>query len=360
MRKTLTNLVACSVVGILLVLGLFLTTNTIVRAPNSFLRTYKKFTVQKLPVIDIGYSSFYLAGITQDKIYLGNITAPFNVLVSNHSLTDTQHIKLHIRHKDEAMVHASTTVKIKTPYFYLADGYQPTVYRGKIGEWLADTIGYDCTAYFSQLAPISNNSFAIRTTEHKKLNNVLGKVQANKPRIQLNKTLLQKQMDGIFSTDGTLQYNSDLNWLVYTYRYRNQFIVSDTNLNLLYRGHTLDTISIAQIRLGVINSENSTTLIDKNVTNWKTCTAGQYLFIASNLQAKNDAKELLDNNTIVDVYNLKNDSYQFSFLIRNYMGKKARDFMIYNNVMVALFDHYMIKYSLHNENLSIKYQDFAQ
>ncbi|MDO5968179.1 hypothetical protein Q4Q35_00010, partial [Flavivirga aquimarina] len=56
--------------------------------------------------------------------------------------------------------------------------------------------------------------------------------------------------------DGTLQYNQQRQELVYTYRYRNQYIVANDSLQLQRLGKTIDTISQAQIQVGTIASKN--------------------------------------------------------------------------------------------------------
>jgi hypothetical protein len=299
-----------------------------------------------MPIIDLKYNSYYIAGITEDHVYLGNITAPFDLIITNKALTDSQHVKISIKGIENATVFKSATVKIKPPYFFLTDGLRPAIYRGVLGKWEAERIDYDSTAYFKQIAPLGPNSFTILAAAYPTLQNALGKEKLDSPRVELNKSLLQKQIDGIFCTDGMLAYNTDLNRMIYTYYYRNEFIVADTNMILDYRGQTLDTISKAQIKIGHVSSDNTTKLLDKTTTNLKTCTRGKYLYINSNLLAKNDGKDWLDNNSIIDVYDLTTNTYRFSFTIPRYEGTKARDFMVSDDVLIVLYDHHMAKFDL--------------
>lgn len=69
--------------------------------------------------------------------------------------------------------------------------------------------------------------------------------------------LLQKQFDGIFDTDGSFHFNSQLNKIVYVYLYRNQYIVSSPDLTLDYRGNTIDTVSRAQIKLAKLKNNSN-------------------------------------------------------------------------------------------------------
>jgi hypothetical protein len=346
-RKTIIILGCCLLFASVLVITLYAASHKIVHKHNSFLREYKKFAAVKSNEMDIGFNSWYIAGITADHVYLGNVTAPFRLLLMNSTLTDSQHVKLHIRNMKNPIVYKSTTIKIAPPYFYIADGLKPALFRGMIGDWQAESLTYDSGVHFTRLVPISKTSFAIRTNEAQTFANILGKVQSDTPYIQLKHGLLQKQVDGIFCTDGMLLYNDDLKRLIYTYYYRNEYIVCDTNMNLDYRGHTIDTFSRAQIKVGHINSENSNTLLDRKFVNIRSCTYGNYLFIRSNLLAKHDPKNWLSTQSVIDVYDLKSNTYRFSFILPNHGKARVKDFMVLNNkTLIALFDHYIIKYDL--------------
>jgi len=346
MKKTFINLGILFLLGMVIIVSLFAATYKIRHAPNSFLREYQRPFLKAIPALDVKFNSYYIAGITDDHIYLGNITAPFDVLIANKAITASQNVKIRIKGVENATVYKSAAIKIDPPYFYLADGVKPVLYRGKIGEWEAERFDYDSGAYFQQLVPIGKTSFAIRTAEYKTLYNTLGKVQIDSPRIRLNSELLQKQVDGVFCTDGMLMYNSKLKRLVYNYRYRNEFIVYDTNLSIDYRGNTIDTFSRAQIKIGYTTSDRSTKLLDKQTTNIRSCTGGSYLYINSNLLAKNDSEGWLDKNSVIDVYDLTNNSYKFSFIIPLYENSRMRDFMVSENILIVLYDHYMVKYDL--------------
>jgi hypothetical protein len=50
------------------------------------------------------------------------------------------------------------------------------------------------------------------------------------PKVSLNHELLEKQVDGVFDTDGQLLRDDITGELVYIYFYRNEFMVMDSNL----------------------------------------------------------------------------------------------------------------------------------
>lgn len=350
-RKLIIILCCCFLCATLVVVALYATTRTIIHQNNSFIREYAKMAAVKSSEADLGLNSWYIAGITDNRIFFANITNPFRLIITNHSLTDSQHVKLRLKGIEKPIVYKSTTVKIDSPHFYLADGTKPALYKGRLGEWEAERVPYDSGAYFTQLVPLARNTYAIRTNDATTLDNVLGKVQLDTPRILLKHGLLQKQVDGIFCTDGMLLYNNDLKRLVYTYYYRNEFIVCDTNFVLAYRGHTIDTFSHARIKVGYVNSENRKTLMSREYVNIRSCTSGNYLFMWSNVMAKNDVKGTLRQQSVIDVYDLRSNTYGFSFSLPNHTSSSPmREFKIFNNrLLIAMYDSYVVTYDLRAE-----------
>jgi hypothetical protein len=359
MKKALIILTTCFVLASAFVLALFALNKKIVHEPNNFLRTYQKHVAVKLNELDLTYNSYYLAGITRDHVYFANVTAPFSLLVSNPTLIDTQRVVLKIKNPERFKFNQSLTVSIAPPYFYIADGSIPGIFRGALDEWNAEQFRTD-SSFFSLFIPISSDLFAIRATamRNKQLKNVLGTIQRDSSFATFNNTLLQEQVDGFFCTDGVLNYSYDLKRLIYTYYYRNEYIVYDTNLKLDYRGHTIDTFSRAQIKVGRVSSENASTLTSKKTINLNSRVSKNNLFINSNLLAKNDIRTVLDDYSIIDVYDLQNNLYKFSFLLPDMSPKdKVKDFMVFNNkTLIAMYNHHVVVYELKQEIFSRKHQ----
>jgi hypothetical protein len=343
-QKLIIILVSCFLLASVLVVTLYAVSNKIVHEPGSFLRIYQKDAAIKSNEIDLGLNSWYIAGIADNHIYLGNLTQPLDLLITNLSLTDSQHVRITLRDLGSKSVYQKSRIRIASPYFYYADGITPALFRGRIGEWQADRLKFD-SAYFDYTEIIGPASVAIRA-HNLDLENVLGKVQEIDPKVSLAPDLLQKQLEGVFSTDGMLRYNTNLKRLIYTYYYRNEYVVYDTNLTLDYRGHTIDTFSLAQIKTAFVHSTKTHTLVSKKITNKESCTSGNYLFISSNLLAKNDFNRTFDLMALIDVYDLRNNTYRFSFSLPHYDARtKLREFRVYNDkFLIAIYDHYLVKF----------------
>lgn len=348
MKKVTVTLACCLLLGASAVVALYATTYEVIHRPNSFLRTYKQYVAEKTCELDLSVNSWYVAGTTHDRIYLGNITAPFQLLITDYSLRDTSHITMQVEGMDTTTFYKTAIVRIDSPYFYIADGFMPGIFRGRIGEWRTAKRIPEYNEYFTQLLPLGPSSFGIRSNRPKTREHVLAKLQRSEPVFTMDTTLLQKQLDGFFCTDGMLTYDAALHRLVYTYYYRNEFIVYDTSLKLGYRGHTIDTFRRANIRIGHISSENTNTLTYKRTTNLATWSSGNHHYILSNLLARNDRPDLFPLMSIVDVYDLRFDRYRFSFLLTNSDAEnKLREFrMIDDKILIGIAGNHLVCYTM--------------
>ena len=316
-----------------------------------FSRHYPPHPLDLLAETDIIYNSYYIAGATDSHIYLGNVTAPSHLLVMDKMLTDTQHVRLKIKGAKN-FKYRSIKVNVDSPYFYLTDGSLPAMLRGTFTNWEASRFK-DEKAYFSTFLPINESSFALTMVSGKSNENILAKATTYPPYIQMASSVLEKQVDGIFCTDGLLHYSKELGYLVYLYRYRNQFICMDTSFNVIYRGNTIDSISVAQIEVAEIKSDNSKTLAKPPlVVNKQSHVSGRWLFVNSNLLAKNDHPKTFEESSIIDVYDIKDGIYKFSFKLYHYQGEKMGDFKVFGNRLVVLYDHFIRVYQIKREVLT--------
>ncbi len=299
--------------------------------------------IKGVKVMDIRYNSFYFAGFTGVHLYLGNKTASKYLLRVNTPLTDTQSIHLQIHKQD--LKKGTYKVTVDSTNFYLMDGNTRTIIKGRTGEWRGkrDLIG---VPYFSQNIPVNDHTMICRFVSFKTHTNSLRKVSYTLPPIT-NGTLLKKQVDGIFCTDGLLQYHKQLNLLSYLYFYRNEILLMDTNLNLIKKIKTIDPVDTAKFKVSKIESDQRITfsspplMVNANSSNY-----GNLMFVESKIQAKNDQEVRFKNSMTIDVYDLIKQRYLYSFYIRNYESQKTRQFQVIGNYIFTLSDQYLIRYSI--------------
>ena len=332
-----------SIFSIGLVAILFQLSENIIHHHNNFTRRFPHFPAVIDKEMNLHTDSYYFAGSGNGKIYLGNYTAPLQILEIDSTLkTKTVH-----RIKLDKMNLPFTTIQIKilAPYFYLVDGNVPCIFKGKTTDWKASYIMRG-DPYFSQFAPIDSTKIAFRTILKKTKTNTLGLFNLNDTTsIKFESQIIQKQIDGVFDTDGQTLFDKQSKKIVYIYTYRNQFVVTDSNLKLLNRGNTIDTTAHANLKVVTISNSGETKLAAPPlVVNNTSGVFKNTLFVSSNLPGKYESLLMWKKAAIVDVYNLENRSYLLSFYIYNNDGKKMRSFYIEGANLYALIGSNIVVY----------------
>jgi hypothetical protein len=238
-------------------------------------------------------------------------------------------------------------LRVIPPYFFLADGIVPYIGRGSTTDWKAHSV-LNTSEYFSKIEPIDSAHVVIRAVSSKTQEYVLGKISLlDSSKIDISHKLLQKQIDGMFDVDGVLQYNHQLQKLVYTYYYRNQYIVADNDLQLDHLGKTIDTISRAQIKVGTIAAKNQSQMAAPALlVNKYSATYGPYLFVNSKLVGRYEPIGTWDHASIIDVYNIVENTYLFSFHVYDIGEDKLRAFEVFGDKFIGLIGNHIVAYKM--------------
>ena len=153
-----------------------------------------------------------------------------------------------------------------------------------------------------------------------------------------------------FADDGLLTWNEDLNYFLYTYYYKNKYEVFDQDLNFIRTGSTIDTVNKPLLHVTYSKKEDMYTLGGKSITiNRLSTSANNYLFINSDRLGRFEDEGPLKSASIIDVYNIIENSYNFSFYLYHQPGTKLYDFQVYNNVLIALAKNKLFIYRLKPE-----------
>ncbi len=328
--------------GIVVITVLFLMSEDIIQHRNNFVRRLPEQFPQEHD-IDLGFNSYYFAGTANGKIYLGNVTAPL-------LLTE---IDAALQHKKEIVVKLNNLnfpfralhLNVYPKYFFASDGTVPVIFRGETGQWSAQQ-QHRITPRFTN--PVFTDSVATAfRTDKPNGENILGAYSQSANNLILNPSLLQKQIDGVFDTDGMLNYDPFTNQLVYTYYYRNQYIVTDTNLKLKYRGNTIDTISKARIKLAYNAARNETKMAAPPVyVNRQAFAYKGLLFVNAASMGKFEDAKMWKQASLVDVYDLKNRSYIVSFYVYNVDGERLSHFTLQGNHFYGLIGTHLVSYRM--------------
>jgi hypothetical protein len=310
LRSTLPSIAATGVV-----VGLFLSSEHIIKKENSFIRRFGQHPVRDEKVFDLGVNSYYFAGIEGDRIYLGNVTTPLVLTTLDTALTTINAIKIQPDNTDHQF--RSIQIRVQSPYFYVYDGNVPVIYRGNLGDSSARTISLgDC--YFSQLQVIDSARFAFRAQSSKTSTQVLGTLSLySEPRVTLRYDLLEKQVDGMFDTDGQLLHDNVTGELVYVYAYRNEILVMDHQLTFLRRLHTIDTITRAKVQVHSLPDGRHQLNAPPLEVNKISAVHRRILFNESALMGKFESRDMWQNASVIDMYRTDEQEYPGSFYISN-------------------------------------------
>nr|WP_068890383.1 hypothetical protein [Pedobacter panaciterrae] len=308
---------------------------------NNFIRVIPSHKIVPNNIIDLKVGRWYLAGITHDSIYVGNLYTPRKLLKVDSAVKDT--ISYRLNFPNGTKLTRSYFNLIEKGTVYTLDGNQPILLTCDISELSLKLATKP--PYFTQAVNVNKRSFVFRIVQNGE--NKLVRYRTDSSGFKESPNLLRKQVDGIFSTDGNLVAEPKSGKVFYVYYYRNEFICADSNLKLIYQGKTIDTNSIAKLKVAKIQSQNQTTLAAPPIeVNKRVAVNENFLFVQSGLIADNEVPESLESVSTIDVYAIKDGEYQFSFYLPDFNRKKLTDFRVYGKNLYALFDHYLYKYRL--------------
>jgi hypothetical protein len=290
-------------------------------------------------VVELPFNSYYFAGVAGKTLYLGNETAPTHILLVNERILVSALVQA------PAQRPRATRIRIDSPYFYIEDLERFTIHSGDISTLQLKGEAIQ-SAFFSEAVPLSPNSIVQRTISDHASEYALSKLTNSKHTYGHN--LLEKQVDGLFCTDGVLHFDKNSQRLTYVYFYRNEFICADTNLNLEFRQNTIDTISRARVTAAKLSKEDAMILsAPPFIVNRRSTTFADMLFVNSNILSDSDANDITEQNAIIDVYNLdKKGIYSHSFYLPNYRGHKMKHFAVYDDNLFSIHDRFLIRYRI--------------
>lgn len=342
--KKIILLACCCLGSTALVFALYFVSNKINRDPNGFIRLFKPDLLKPQRMLDLEYNSYYIAGAGNDSFYLGNYTAPLQLLVTDKEIRNKKYRPIYLP-KPSPVFKDQLVSYVYGNDLYLMEGRSPLVYTGHLSG-LTVRLSRQKNPFLSAV-PLSSGSSIIRTYNHSLKRSVLAKSTNDSAGLSVNPDILKTQVDGLFCTDGLFNYDPASSNLVYTYFYRNEFIRMDTNLHVLLKGKTIDTISNAQIRLAEVKSDSSLTMsAPPLMVNHHACIDPQYLYVHSGLKANNEAIETFKKYSVIDVYSLQTGQYQFSFYLPNYENEKLTNFKVLGKTLLAIHGRYMLAYAI--------------
>ena len=343
-KRTVVVVIATIFTSCLLVIILFFTSEHLMKKENPFVRRFLPHPIEKAQYLDLGVNSYYLAGLTQDTIYLGNYTAPLLITaISNDLKTKVEH---QIKLDETERSFRSLLVRVQNNNFFVSDGSIPIIYRGNTSNWYAHKFMTE-TIYFSLLQPLTENTFLFRSQRASNGEHVLGKLLvADTVSFKLFEDALQKQIDGVFDTDGQLVTDQKTHQGIYTYTYRNQYLVYRSQSNTFTQGKTIDTTTLAKIQITQLANGDRKMSAPPHKVNAKTYAYDGKLFIKSELLGKNEPKTMWNQASIIDVYDYNKNEYLYSFYAYDHQKDKIKEFVLNESYFYGLVGNSLVRYEI--------------
>lgn len=329
--------------SILLVAGLFLLSEHESHRNNGFVRSFPHSPISRIRGWKLPYNSYYIAGIQGKDAFLGNLAAPSHLLKVELDGEVPKSIRLTLT-RSEAIAFSAPRVEIRPPFFYLFDGDVSVGFRGRTHDWNGHLV-WKGRQRFLQFQPVQGDTVLVSGLHENQSN--IGFIGKGLPQFPAMPQLLKRQSDEIFDTDGMLLYNRELGRMVYVYYYRNKFVVSDLGQHHHYEGSTIDTISKPVLEVAYDDEGRTRTLAKQPVfVQLQACTSGRYLFVKSKRLGRYESDEMLDQASIIDVYNLEEQTYEFSFYLYDFEGERIKSFSVEGDRLLGITDKHLVLYRL--------------
>jgi hypothetical protein len=339
--QTVLTAVGVSIISAGIIICLFLSSESIIKEENNFTRRFLLHPIIEDKTLLLDDKNYYFAGKDDHNIYLGSKILPQTI-----TNVDTQliHIKKNKVTPDNLNhTFRNIRVQVKSPYYYFYDGTVPVIFRGKIGDNSARTISFG-DSYFSQIVVQDSLRFALRTQSKDNMQFVLAILNlAERRKLVLYPSILEKQIDGVFDVDGRF-ISSSTQHLIYTYTYRNQFIVMNDNLQVQKRLNTIDTTTRARIKITALANGKHKMEAPPMKVNRLSAANRNLLFNQSDLIGKLESKAAWKKAKVVDVYRTDKQEYIGSFYIYNKEGRKISDLMATDKYLFVLMGNELIRY----------------
>lgn len=344
MKKKIFYIVLTMIVSSAVVVALFLTSEHIMKRENPFVRRFMPHHIDKAEYMDLEVNSYYIAGLTNDTVYLGNYTAPLLITaVPTNMDTKVEH---QIKLDETQRSFRSLTIKVQGQEFFVTDGTIPIIYKGSTNDWKAKRFMEEII-YFSLLQPMTDDSFLFRSQRASTGEHALGRLQIkDSTNFELYDDVLQKQIDGVFDTDGQLVTDVKTKQGIYTYYYRNQYLVYQLETNQFTQGKTIDTTTVAKIQVTELADGTRKMGAPPQKVNAKTYAYNELLYIKSELLGKNEPKSIWKQASIIDVYDYNKNEYQYSFYAYDYQKDKIKEFALNDTYFFGLVGNSLVRYQI--------------
>ena len=151
--------------------------------------------------------------------------------------------------------------------------------------------------------------------------------------------------DPVFSVDGTIAIDPSLRKMVFLYFYRNRFDVLNNNGQLLFKGHTIDTVSHPNLQ---VSSFGTRAILSSPpvIVNKAFAIDQDRLYIMAGGLAKNDLPGIMRDAAVIDVYRLSTGVYLQSLYAYDFRDQKLSAFIVRGDTLTGIFGNWLAQFSI--------------
>jgi hypothetical protein len=287
-----------------------------------------------------------ISGYTQKYIFF-QTNNPSLILRTDYTLQKRDTINLHIPPNDRIGNLFSTY--IDSPYVTLLIGRLSLAIEKNLNTNEVSILNFP-TTLFTRGMKIRPNQYIIRGVDTlvKRFDQIFIKANSSTKEILKEKNISETNKDAGLSTDGIFTRNSKHNLVFYTEFYSKNFICLDTNLNLVYKGNTIDNTLSFPIK-STINKHVLTASTPKRTVNVYCDSYDDIFYVYSGVKANNET-EIQKKNCPIDMYKATTGNYIGTFHIPMYKNEKIRRFRILKDKVFAFYKSNIVCYVLLLQN----------
>lgn len=336
---------AAILLGSGLVWLLFVTSKHRAVSTQNFERNFLTDSLRVDKVLDLQAPYFYMAGYVEDTVFVANSELPLLLAQTQGDMDSLQWTAFELDEPDWKF--ATPRTYVQGPDVYLTDGRQKAVFQAERKHPKAVPFMLGKT-YFNTGIPIDSSRMVMLG-----LNGALKQYQmglmhkaSTGDTIIIKPDLIEKQVDGIFDSTGQLNYSPHTQKVVFTYNYRNEYIVTHADLTLEHRGQTIDRTAVVQLSSMELKDGGFKKTSPTDVVNSHGVVHRNLLFNISSVMGQTDAHKTWRQVVVVDVYDYELNQYKGSFYVNNQSGVKPSQILVTDQHFYALFGSALIRFGL--------------
>lgn len=313
---------------------------------NGFERRWLNESLSLNNSVKIDKAITRICGATANHYFLAGRNPQFLLLLNNNlQVTDTQFFNIRVNED----ILSRNMIFVDSPSVSLHAYNKSQVFSGKLNGFLIDSFRLP-TGIVLRSDRISKNKIVTRSLDSTGEHQDFEIFEINRSKALYKSSIISSEESDGWDSDGQVKYDSSTKRLFYIQYYKNRFYCIDTNLNLVYKGRTIDTVQFNNITYKAIIEKDGSKLVPTKArvaTNRSFWVNNGFIYVLSGLRADNESLNSFREASIFDVYSGSNGEYVGSFSIPNLSHGKLIDVLITKDEFLVLFSGYLASYTLH-------------